>query len=169
MEYVAKRPVYMPTHDLLLLELHLMETRPGVQLEAFIEEFLKRWLEIDIEKLELRKNGQPTHGFQWKNVFLPEGTQLRTSYGQITAFAKVVGEFILTEDGTSLTPSTFANRYTRGRNAWRFVWLRFPGENCWTRAENCRQNTLSTSKHAHASGQLHASALTRTKKQNSTP
>jgi hypothetical protein len=42
MEYVAKRPVYLPTH--VVLELHLMATRPGVQLEAFIEELLKHEL-----------------------------------------------------------------------------------------------------------------------------
>jgi hypothetical protein len=77
-------------------------------------------------------------GFQWKNVFLPEGTRLRTSYQQAIEFAKVVGDRILFDDGESLTPSLFANRHAKGRNAWRLVWLRFPGDDYWVRAIDCR-------------------------------
>jgi hypothetical protein len=50
----------------------------------------------------------------------------------------VVGDRIRADDGEYLTPSLFANRHTTGRNAWRFVWLRFPGDDYWVRAGNCR-------------------------------
>lgn len=138
MEFVAKRSVYLPMSDMLDLELHLMNAQPGVKLEEFLTELAMRWLKIDRERLALRKNSQAMHGFQWKNVFLPDGTNLRTSYLHTVDFAKVIGDRILTDDNKSLTPSLFANRHTKGRNAWRFVWLRFPGQDYWVRADEYR-------------------------------
>jgi hypothetical protein len=90
------------------------------------------------QPLAIRKNGRALRGFQWKNVFLPDGTHLRTSYLDSIEFAKVVGDRIRSDDGEYLTPSLFVNRHTTGRNAWRFVWLRFPGDDYWIRADNCR-------------------------------
>jgi len=139
MDHIATRALYLPASDLLELEFHLMETRPDVALEAFVMDLLKRWLKVDKERTALRLNGQAIHGFQWKNVFLPEGTNLRTSYRDLVEFAKVVGDHILSETGNSLTPSVFANQHAKGRNAWRFIWLRFPGDGQWVRAADCRQ------------------------------
>jgi hypothetical protein len=64
-----------------------------------------------------------------------------SSYRDIIEFAKVVGDSIVSDDGTSLSPSLFANRHAKGRNAWRLVWLRFPGEDHWVRAANCRADS----------------------------
>ncbi|RFP12097.1 MULTISPECIES: hypothetical protein [unclassified Duganella] len=138
MAYEAKRPIYLPLTDFMNLEFHLMATRPGVKPDAFVTELVKRWLAIEMERLALRKNGRAMRGFQWKNVFIPDGTNLRTSYHHTIEFAKVVGDRILSDDGESLTPSLFANRHAKGRNAWRFVWLRFPGDDYWIRADSCR-------------------------------
>lgn len=142
MEYEAKYPVYLPVVDYLDLEFHLIDTRLGVKPDAFVTELVKRWLAVEKERLALRKNGQPMHGFQWKDVFLPNGTSLRTCYQNSTEFAKVVGDRILSVDGESWTPSLFANRHTTGRNAWRFVWLRFPGDDYWIRAADCRSRAV---------------------------
>ena len=49
-----------------------------------------------------------------------------------------VVELVKSDDEKSLTPSMFANRHAKGRNAWRFVWLRFPGNDHWVRAGNYR-------------------------------
>ncbi|MYM69831.1 hypothetical protein GTP45_23725 [Pseudoduganella sp. FT55W] len=141
MEFVAKRSINLPISDLMDLEFHLFETRPGVKLDAFINDLLKRWLAVEKERLALLRNGPALRGYQWKNVFLPEGTNLRTSYHRTTEFAKVTGDRILSDDGASLTPSLFANRHTKGRNAWRFIWLRFPGEEYWVHALDCRANS----------------------------
>jgi hypothetical protein len=86
----------------------------------------------------LQRDGPPLRGFQWKNVFLPEGTNLKTSYRQATEFAKVTGNCIVSDEGETFTPPYFANRQAKGRNAWRFVWLRFPGEEHWIRADDYR-------------------------------
>lgn len=103
-----------------------------------MSEFVHRWLTAETAKIALRKNGHAMRGFQWKDVFLPDGTGLRTCHLGTVEFAKVVGDRILAEDGTSLTPSQFANRHATGRNAWLLVWLRFPGDEFWIRAGNYR-------------------------------
>ncbi|USX18068.1 hypothetical protein NHH82_19540 [Oxalobacteraceae bacterium OTU3REALA1] len=137
MKYEAKQAIYLPITDYLNLEFFLMDNRPGVKPGPFVVELVKRWLATETARLALR-NGQAMRGFQWKNVFLPEGTTLRTSNGDVVEFAKVVGDRIVSDDDRSLTPSMFANRHAKGRNAWRFVWLRFPGNDHWVRAGNFR-------------------------------
>ena len=137
MKYEAKQAIYLPITDYLNLEFFLMDNRPGVKPESFVVELVKRWLATETARLALR-NGQAMRGFQWKNVFLPEGTALRTSCGDVVDFAKVIGDRIVSDDEKSLTPSMFANRHAKGRNAWRFVWLRFPGNDHWVRASNYR-------------------------------
>jgi hypothetical protein len=141
MAYIPMQMLHLPYSDFLALEFHLIDTRPGVKPAEFITGLVQRWLKLDQERLALRKNGQPLRGFQWKNVFLPDGTNLRTSYRNAVDFAKVVGDRIVAADGASLTPSLFANTQAKGRNAWRFVWLRFPGEDHWVLADQCRQRT----------------------------
>ena len=138
MDYEAKQPVYFPVTDFLALEFYLMDTRPGMKPEAFVTNLVKRWLTRDMERLALAANGPPLRGFQWKSVLLPDGTILRTSHGDTVEFAKVTGDRIVANDGITVTPSLFANRYMKGRNAWRFVWLSFPGETRWVRADSCR-------------------------------
>ena len=90
MEYESKQPVYLPTCDFLNLEFHLMDARPGVKPDAFVTELVRRWLAIEIERLTLRTSGQAMRGFQWKSVFLPDGTNLRTSHCGTVKFAKVI-------------------------------------------------------------------------------
>jgi len=138
MTYEAKQPVYLPVTDYLELEFYLMDARPGVKPDAFVTELVHRWLAVEMERLALRKNGHAMRGYQWKNLFLPDGTSLRTSHCGVIDFAKVMGNRIVSDDGASLTPSQFANRHANGRNAWRFVWIRYPGDEYWIRAVNCR-------------------------------
>jgi hypothetical protein len=116
MEYESKQAIYIPTINFLNLELFLMDSRPGVKLDAFVTDLVKRWLAIETQRLALRRNGRAMRGFQWKNVFLPDGTALKTRYCDTVEFAKVVGGHILSEDGGALTPSLFANRHAKGRN-----------------------------------------------------
>lgn len=138
MEYEATRSVNIPVVEFLELELHLMDKHPGVKPEAFVTELVKRWLSMEKERLGLQASGSPLRGLQWKRLFLPDGTILRTSHGNSVEFARVCGDRINSDDGATLTPSRFANRRVKGRNAWRFIWLRFPGHDGWVRADDCR-------------------------------
>ena len=138
MEYVATQPVNLLLAEFLELEFYLIDHRPGVKPEAFVAELVKRWLAVENERLALRRDGPALRGFQWKNLFLPDGTHLRTAYGEEVDFARVCGDRIRSDDGAAVTPSQFANRRAKGRNAWRFIWLRFPGNERWVRADDCR-------------------------------
>ncbi|MYM82171.1 hypothetical protein GTP44_09430 [Duganella sp. FT50W] len=80
-----------------------------------------------------------SRGYQWKQVFLPNGTELRAIHAGRSTYAKVEDEQILS-DGAPTTPSRLANLRGCGtRNAWRTVWLRFPGAPRWRRAADCRR------------------------------
>ena len=147
MEYHPTHAIHLPLEDFSKLEFHLMDTRPGVKPDAFVKEMIRHWLMIDTERCELRTNGRPMRGYQWKNVFLPDGTYLRTSFHDTTEYAKVVGEYIRTDSGDVLTPSMFANGHAQGRNAWRCVWLRFPGDGHWIRASDCRSRADAQARH----------------------
>lgn len=77
-------------------------------------------------------------GYQWKEVFLPEGTELRANFGKQSYFARVQGEEI-TYGEQALSPSCFANLHGSGnRNAWKAIWLRLPGSDAWLLADVCR-------------------------------
>ncbi len=138
MGYEAKCPVHLPVGDFLELEFHLMDTQPGVTPDGFVTGLVQRWLAAERERLGLPKDGLSIHGFQWKTLFLPDATRLRTTHRDVIEFAKVTGDKIIADDGASVTPSSFANRHAQGRNAWRAIWLLFPGEEHWIRALDCR-------------------------------
>jgi hypothetical protein len=77
-------------------------------------------------------------GYQWKQVFLQSGTALRASFGGQAYFAVVEGSAIRCEQ-RALSPSKFANLQGSGnRNAWKALWLKFPGSQEWLRADLCR-------------------------------
>jgi hypothetical protein len=77
-------------------------------------------------------------GYQWKQLFLPEGTRLRASFGGHSYFAKVEGDAIKYGED-AMSPSRFANLQGSGnRNAWKAVWLRLPGSEEWLLADVCR-------------------------------
>nr|WP_207393474.1 hypothetical protein [Duganella aceris] len=77
-------------------------------------------------------------GYQWKEVFLPEGTRLRASFDRKQYFAVVAGTEIKYGEH-AISPSCFANLFGCGnRNAWKAVWLRLPGSTEWLLADVCR-------------------------------
>ncbi|MES2162122.1 MAG: hypothetical protein V4476_13275 [Pseudomonadota bacterium] len=93
-------------------------------------------------------------GYQWKQVFLPEGTRLRASFGRQPYFATVVGAEIK-YDGHAVSPSCFANLHGSGnRNAWKAVWLRLPGSNEWLLADVCRSARKAAIARLHEGGAL---------------
>lgn len=88
------------------------------------------------------------HGYQWKQLFLPEGTILRAAFQDKIAYATVEGD-VMKAGGKAVSPSQFANAHGCGhRNAWRVLWLRLPGETGWQLAARCR-DAVATGRHAH--------------------
>jgi hypothetical protein len=83
--------------------------------------------------------GMPeTSGYQWKEVFLPDGTLLRTVSNGKNFHCRVEKDQLQYE-GRSVSPSAFVNSAGRyGRNAWKSVWILFPTTSTWTLAESLR-------------------------------
>jgi hypothetical protein len=67
-------------------------------------------------------------GYQWKSLFLPEGTLLQSwSYGEHN-YARVEGDQII-HRGRPVSPNQFAHSFARTtRNAWRDLSVRRPGD-----------------------------------------
>ena len=104
-----------------------------------IRAYLKRAPEDQAQQPATGINSVDTDtGYQWKQLFLPEGTRLRASFGKAPYTAVVQGGQIRCGEQT-LSPSAFANLRGGGnRNAWRAVWLRFPDGGQWVLADTCR-------------------------------
>ncbi|MFS2004933.1 hypothetical protein ACEN9F_15025 [Duganella sp. CT11-25] len=108
----------------------------GDKTEAALCEAVTDWLAKEREN----PDGKPRSkaGYQWKQIFLPEGTLLRVTIKAQAYYATVEGNDIVSQ-GRRLSPSQFANAHGTVRNAWRVIWLRMPGEN-WERAASCRDS-----------------------------
>lgn len=84
-----------------------------------------------------------TSGFQWKHVFLPNGTLLRTIFNGKN-FHCVVEEDHLCYEGKKISPSGFANAVGGvRRNAWKVIWILFPNSSVWKLAGTLRSKKSS--------------------------
>ncbi len=79
-----------------------------------------------------------TSGYQWKRLFLPTGTLLRTVFKGKNYHCLVEGDKILYE-GQAVSPSGFVNAVGGvRRNAWESTWILFPGTRLWKLANSLR-------------------------------
>jgi hypothetical protein len=77
-------------------------------------------------------------GYQWKKLFLPNGTLLRTVFGGKNYHGLVEGDRILYK-GQAVSPTGFANAVGGiRRNAWRCIWILFPDSKDWKLADSLR-------------------------------
>jgi len=108
------------------------------ELEPIICDAIRRYMHPPAVAAQEQTSTASGAGYQWKQVYLPDGTRLRASFGGTPYFATVTGTEIKSGD-LALTPSGFANLQGSGnRNAWKAVWLRFPGNEQWVLADVCR-------------------------------
>ena len=106
-------------------------------MEPFVAEALRNYMK-PAPAVEEQATLPSDSGYQWKEVFLPEGTRLRASFDRKQYFAVVTGAEIKYGEH-AISPSCFANLYGSGnRNAWKAVWLRLPGSTEWLLADVCR-------------------------------
>jgi hypothetical protein len=72
-----------------------------------------------------------TSGYQWKHLFLPDGTLLRTIFNGKNFHCLVEGDHIR-YNGEITSPSGFANAVGGvRRNAWKVIWILFPSTSTW--------------------------------------
>ena len=117
----------LSTHTLLRLIEYLRAHGESKDVSEALNTSLEFWLDA---KNELPPGADPTglRGYQWKSLFLPEGTVLRSwSYGEHN-YARVEGDKIIHE-GEPVSPNQFARRFARtARNAWFDLSIRRPGD-----------------------------------------
>lgn len=113
------------THILLKL-IEQLRRRGGTQdLTEVISSAINLWL---VEQAKLHSGSDPAglRGYQWKSLFLPEGTVLRSwSYGEHN-YARVEGDQII-HNGRAVSPNQFAQSFAQStRNAWTDLYVRRP-------------------------------------------
>lgn len=137
------------TDTLLRLISHL-KIRGGAQdVSEAINSAIELWLR---EQSALSKGSDPAsvRGYQWKSLFLPEGTEIRSwSYGEHN-YARVVGDEII-HKGKSVTPNQFAQSFARSmRNAWMDLNIRRPGDKQFKMAHRLRLELAQQAKQSQA-------------------
>ena len=79
-----------------------------------------------------------TTGYQWKSLFLPDGTVLRTVFAGKNYHCVVKGDHIHYNE-QAVSPSGFVNAVGGiRRNAWRCTWILFPDSKQWKLADSLR-------------------------------
>jgi hypothetical protein len=126
----------------------------GVQdVSEAINAALEFWLDAKTA-LPARADPSNLRGYQWKSLFLPEGTVLRSwSYGEHN-YARVEGDKIVHE-GRSVTPNAFARYFARtARNAWFDLSIRRPGDKQFTMANLLRKELAKQAKQVRETAPL---------------
>ncbi|MBB3120615.1 hypothetical protein [Pseudoduganella violacea] len=115
------------------LAVQLHKTGDGNRLDEVVSEALRDWLAA-------RSGGrQSPRGYQWKDVYLPDGTELRLRHHGIEYYAEVRGDRLMYA-GEAVSPRAWALQVTGSvRNAWRDIWIRRGARGLWVRATLWRQ------------------------------
>jgi len=141
--------VQMPTDTLLRL-IEKLRRRGGSQdISEAITKAIECWLE-DPARFAPGADPEDMHGYQWKSLFLPEGTVLKSwSYGE-NNYARVKGDQII-HNGRAVSPNQFAQSFARStRNAWQDLFIRRPGDKTFKIACRLRDELIAASKPASA-------------------
>lgn len=86
-----------------------------------------------------------TSGYQWKHLFLPTGTLLRTVFHGKNSHCRVEDDRLLF-NGHETSPSRFVNAVGGvRRNAWKVTWVLFPGSTTWELAAALRKSKIPRS------------------------
>jgi hypothetical protein len=94
---------------------------------------VKQWIAAESEP------ATPERGYQWKRVFLPDGTRVRMQSDGEWSYADVIGDELMYR-GRTVSPRQLTIAIAgNGRNAWRDLWIRRPGEKGWSGADRLRR------------------------------
>ncbi|SFO42366.1 hypothetical protein [Nitrosospira briensis] len=108
---------------------------------------IQYWLDNANWKPELLEEVSSTvRGYQWKNLFLPQGTQIRMQYKGTYSYARVEDDQIVYR-GKPISPGSLANTIAgTSRNAWRDLWIKRPEDKEWKLADECRDKEEAAQK-----------------------
>ncbi len=125
----------LPT-PLARLAAYLEQSGNGMPMERALEDAISAW--IAGGEPHLPASAGSTRGYQWKTLFLPDSTALRMKHGDHTFHACVRGDQIIFQ-GRAVSPRGMTVAIAgEGRNAWRDLTLRLPGERYFKSAMRIR-------------------------------
>jgi hypothetical protein len=134
----AASDVLSPTKALRRLADFLRETGSPLSVLDAATMAINQWIAAERGQFT-RSTPTPTRGYQWKSLFLPEGTELRVDCGDQTFYAHVEKDDIVYRH-RPISPRQFVLAVSgEGRNAWREVWILLPGERAWRPASLLRR------------------------------
>lgn len=117
---------------------HLRLAESDSSFSEAMTEAINGWIAAD--KARRPQAAPHSHGYQWKSLFLPDTTELRMTCADANFYGRVVGDDIIFE-GRSVSPRGMTLAIAGdGRNAWRDLWLKLPGERNWKKASCCRRD-----------------------------
>jgi hypothetical protein len=118
--------VHLPSALYLELAFQLRKRGDTRQPDDLIAVALKAWLG--------QRGGTASAGYQWKELFLPDGTELRMRYRGVSYHAIIEGDQ-LKYAGESVSPRGWILMITGTvRNPWRDIWIRRGVDDGWSRA-----------------------------------
>ncbi len=123
---VATTSVNVSPNTVLALMERLRETGASIDPAEAVDAAIRLWLATSGHAPDAAPRG-----YQWKTLFLPEGTWLRMAYRGDHEYAVVEGDRIMYK-GRAISPNQFASGYADSvRNAWQDISIRMPGEQHW--------------------------------------
>jgi len=149
----APRENVLPPHTWQLLCDFLIVSGSTLSVVEAADAAIKAWIR------EQSKSSEALRGYQWKQLFLPDGTQVRMEYLQRCHFAQVQGDQLVFGQ-RAVTPRGMTLAIAGdGRNAWRDLWIRMPGERQWINAGLLRSRLMAQEKLAVKPPETAAQAL----------
>lgn len=145
----ARQLLPVDTDTLLALNVHLRNTASECSASEVASQAIRAWLaasdgqrhgERGVADASAAPARTVPSGYQWKELFLPEGTELRMTYKSEVHHARVSGDAIV-HQGRRVSPRQLTIAVAGdGRNAWRDLSLRLPGERHFRPACLLRRN-----------------------------
>jgi len=108
-------------------------------MDLWSDDYLTGLEEIDANST-LALFGDPQKGYHWQNLFLPNATNLKITYKGRDSAAEIRHQKLVFL-GAEYTPSEWARHVANNtnRNAWRDIWVQFPGTSSWQLADVLRR------------------------------
>ncbi|SFM54196.1 hypothetical protein [Nitrosomonas communis] len=138
--------VPIPTNTFIKLINFLREVGSNRDPVVVVEDAIYYWMDNagwKPEDLMPEIYSTESRGYTWKykdnSLFLCHGTEIRMRYREEYHYAKVEGDEIIYQ-GKSISPSALANAIAgMNRNAWKYLWIRRPGDKEWFLADEIRR------------------------------
>jgi hypothetical protein len=134
----ARRFILPPAEALSRLADFLEETGSPLSATEAAAAAIDEWIAAERAQVKV-VSATPTRGYQWKSLFLPEGTELRMHFADQEHHARVVGDHIV-YGGQRMSPRQLTIAVAGdGHNAWRALWVRLPADGKWRPASLLRR------------------------------